>query len=118
MAVKGLDAKAVHTAMMAHCTGYFGQYSSNDFLDNCEQAIKQAVMISNLDQTGLSSALQAILDATKAIPTLSAEDMLRFEDQHWLLLGRYRPQVAQMAHTLALDGKTIDFKDQQPLEEW
>jgi hypothetical protein len=49
MAVKGLGAKAVHRAMVVHCTGHFGQYSSNDFPGNCEQAIKQAVIISNLD---------------------------------------------------------------------
>jgi hypothetical protein len=54
--VKGLDVKAVHMAMMVHCTGGFHQYSSNDYADNCEQAIMQAMEISNLDETGLSSA--------------------------------------------------------------
>ena len=70
--VEGLDVKALHMAMMVHCTGRFHQYSSNEFLDNCEQAIKQAMKISDLDETGLSSAMQAIASATKAIPTLSA----------------------------------------------
>ena len=66
----------------------------------------------------MSSALQAIDDATKAIPTLTAEDMLRFEEQHWLLLRRYKPQVAKMAHTLAADGKEINFQNQKFVKEW
>jgi hypothetical protein len=76
VAVKGLDAKAVHTTVVVciHCTGHFGQYSSNDFLYNCAQAINQVAP--NLDQKGMSSALQAILDATKAIPTLGADQKL------------------------------------------
>jgi hypothetical protein len=55
MAVKGLDAMAVHKAMMVHCTGYFGQYSSNDFLYSYEQAIKQVAP--DMDQTGLSASV-------------------------------------------------------------
>ena len=49
--VEGLDVKALHMAMMVHCTGRFHQYSSNEFLDNCEQAIMQAMKISGLDET-------------------------------------------------------------------
>jgi hypothetical protein len=115
MAVTGLDAMAVHKAMMVHCTGYLGQYSSTDFLDNCAQAIKQ--VSPNLDKKGVSSVLEAIRGATKAIPALTGDQKLKFEDQHWFYLGRYRPQQAQMAHTLAVDGKEIDFKNQQFLEE-
>jgi hypothetical protein len=102
MAVTGIDAMAVHDELMVHRTGNWGQYSSTDILYNFAQAIKQVAP--NLDQKGMSSALQAILGATKAIPTLTADQKLKFKDQHWLYLGRYRPQVAQMAHTLALDG--------------
>jgi hypothetical protein len=116
--VEGLDVKALHMAMMVHCTGRFHQYSSNDFLDNCEQAIMQAMKISDLDETGLSSAMQAIVGATKAIPTLSAAQSLKFEEDHWELLKRYRPQIGKLAHTLASDGKVIDFNNEAFVKEW
>jgi hypothetical protein len=108
--------KAVHGQLMVHCPGTWGQYSSTGILYNCAQAIKQVAP--NIAASGLSSALQAILVATKAIHTLTADQKLKFEDQHWLYLGRYRPQVAQMAYTLALQGKECDFKDQQFFEGW
>jgi hypothetical protein len=86
-----------------------GQYSSTDFLDSCAQAIKEGDVIS----PGSNSC-----GAMEAIPALTGDQMLKFEDQHWNNLGRYRPQQAQMAHALAVDGKEIDFKDQHFLEEW
>ena len=101
-------------ALMAHCTGGFNQYSSNDFLDNCEQAL----LLFQLDETGLTSAMQAIVGAIAAIPTLSAAQMLGFEEDHWELLNRYRPQVGYLAHTLASDGKVIDFKNKAFVKEW
>jgi hypothetical protein len=119
--VAGLDVKALHMAMMVHCTGRFHQYSSNEFLDNCEQAIKMAMKISDLDEldeTGLSSAMQAVDGATKAIPTLSAAQKLKFEKDHWELLNRYRPQLAKLAHALASDGKAIDFNNLAFFKEW
>ena len=116
--VEGLDVKALHMAMMVHCTGRFHQYSSNEFLDNCEQAIMQAMKISDLDETGLSSAMQAIVGATKAIPTLSAAQCLKFETYHWELLQRCRPQIAKLAHALASDGKMIDFTNEAFFKEW
>jgi hypothetical protein len=103
MAVTGLDAMAVHGELMVHCTDTWGQYSSTGVLCSCAQAIKQvAPDISASLWVDLSLALQAVLVATKAIHTLTADQKLNFEDQHWLYLGRYRPQVAQMAHALAL----------------
>ena len=84
MAVTGLGAKAVHGQLTKHCRGTWGQYISKEIFLNCAHAIKQVAP--NISASELSSALQAVLVATKA------DQKLKFEDQHWLYLGRYRPQ--------------------------
>jgi hypothetical protein len=59
-----------------------------------------------------SSVMDAIREATDAIPNLTGDQKLIFEAHHWDYLGRYRPQQAQqMAHALAVDGKNMDFND-------
>ena len=62
--------------------------------------------------------MHAIREATDAIQILTGEQKLIFEAQHQDYLGRYRPQQAQMAHALAVDGKNTDFNDPKFVQQW
>ena len=62
--------------------------------------------------------MDAIREATEAIPYLTGEQKVVFEADHWGYLDRRRPQQAMMAHTLAVDGKNMDFNDPKFVQQW
>jgi hypothetical protein len=102
---------------MSYCTGKWGQYKDTDnFLFICAQAIMCAAP--DISASDMSSALDAIRVATKAIDDLTPAQKVKFEDRHWLYLRRVRPQAAAMAFTMALQGEKCNFQDEQFFEKW
>jgi hypothetical protein len=98
----GVECNAcdLHKSLMSRCRSEWGQYNKPKIIEDCVHVIEQAA---GKSRTGAvrNEIEVAVRKATGAISDLSRKVLLDYEVQHWKYLGRYRPQQAQMAHTLA-----------------